>query len=284
MFGRPQQIQLLQEGPYAQTSLETRKELKQVWQNGYDNLLQAFDTARDENKIAFNHMHPHFMLYPMEGSAYVHGDRPPPSDREFWHLKGPTSGTESYTSNFAVPDETLLFPGTHPIFTIRHPGVMVPSIWKAISEVEGGSPVSVKFSSTLRWSRMLYDWYVEKGPAHGIEPIVMDAEDYMTNKATTQELCRRVGLDPEAVIDTWPKTSDEELKSMFHLAAKMKNDLLKSDGLIAKESTASFDMAKARQEWVSKYGEKVAAELEELVEQTMPDYDYLKARKLTVRH
>ncbi|ETN40085.1 uncharacterized protein HMPREF1541_04360 [Cyphellophora europaea CBS 101466] len=131
-------MKLLEEGPYAQTSLGTREQLKKTLQDGYNNLLKEFDEAKEKSMIAFHHMHPHFMLYPMLASSYVHGDDSAvqQSNLEYWHVKTPRRKDESYTSSVVLPDEALLQAGTHPIFTIRHPGVMVPSIWRTMREVE----------------------------------------------------------------------------------------------------------------------------------------------------
>ncbi|ETN40086.1 uncharacterized protein HMPREF1541_04361 [Cyphellophora europaea CBS 101466] len=127
---------------------------------------------------------------------------------------------------------------------------------------------------------MLYDWYTEKGPSHHVEPIIVDADDYMSDKKTVEELCKRVGLDSDAIIYTWPKASEEELNSMLPMEAKIKFTILGSDGVIPGRTAAGFDMAKAQQEWISQYGEDGAAEIKGLVERTMLDYENMRARKM----
>lgn len=147
-------------------------------------------------------------------------------------------------------------------------------------ELEVPSREAVEFSSSLEWSRMLYDWYAKSGPSHGIEPIIVDADDYMSDKTYVKALCERVGLDPEAVIYSWPKASEEELNSMIPMVAKIKSTILGSDGLIQGKTAAGFDMAKAEQEWISTYGEEAASKIKQLVEKTMPDYEYMRGRKM----
>lgn len=59
----------------------------------------------------------------------------------------------------------LLQTVTHPIFLIRHPSLMVRSFWKTQRTVYKMQPDDDLFMamSTLRWTALLYDWFVHRG-------------------------------------------------------------------------------------------------------------------------
>ena len=284
---RPLQEKLVRFGSLAAWPASDREALKNAWQNALPKYLDAFTEAREEGKIAFHHMHPHFSSYPELAATYTFNEHFEHPDWSYWQPHSTTgSATELYTSPNVLPDDALLQPGDRVVFLIRHPGLMVPSIYRTISEVTGYFRNNMVFSSTLRWSRLLYDWYLEKGPAKGVHPIVVDADDYMadTDKSFMILLCEKLGLDPEAVAYTWPKGTKEDLEvypePFRDMVGTIKKTIMGSEGVVPGNTAVDFDMAKAEQEWTKTWGEQGAAEVKELVERTMPEYEYMRAKRL----
>ena len=184
------------------------------------------------------------------------------------------------TTNITVlPDEFFLHQNTIPVFSIRHPGLMVPSIYRAMSGREfddsrGNS--NIKFSTNLGWSRLLYDWYLSKG----VEPIVADSDDYMTRQGFMRELCIATGLSPDHVTYSWPKASEDELSQMPQLVAGIKKTLLGSDGVITGMDARNIRLEDEVRKWKDEFGEETAVFLKELVNRAMPHYEYLHERRL----
>lgn len=100
-----------------------------------------------------------------------------------------------------IPDDLLRT--LKPIILIRHPQLMIGSLWRAQQELTQMEPwdEDFEFQITLKWTRILYDYYKDQ---LGIEPVVLDSEDFIYNtKAVTDRLCEMYGLDPEGVKVTW---------------------------------------------------------------------------------
>ena len=286
---RPLQEQLARSGSLAEWPACERKALKDAWQDALPRYLDAFDEARREGKIAFHHMHPHFSLYPELAAMYTFNEYIEKPDWSYWQPHSTTgSPTESYTSPSVLPDDALLRSGDRVVFLIRHPGLMVPSIYRTIIETRGYDPNNMVFASTLRWSRLLYDWYLEKGPAKGVGPIVVDADDYMadTDGSFMKLLCKKLGLDPEAIAYTWPKDTKESLEvypePIREMVGTIKKTIMGSEGVVPGNTAVDFDMAQAEQKWTKTWGEEGASEIKELVERTMPEYEYMRAKRLRV--
>lgn len=99
-----------------------------------------------------------------------------------------------------IPDHLLLHPRTVPVFTIRNPYLQVSSAYRIAVNVFGGATYANCLAGTAgRWTRLLYDWYL----AHGVHPIVVDADDYMSSEAFVRYLCTVTGLDPHEIRTRW---------------------------------------------------------------------------------
>lgn len=123
----------------------------------------------------------------------------------------------------------------------------------------------------------MYDWYLEKG----VEPVIVDADDYMTSREFMRQLAVRIGLDPDHVVFNWPKATEQELLNIQPpIAARIKKTLLSSDGIIPGHDARALKLDDEEQEWREEFGEPTASFLKELVDRTMPHYEYLHERRL----
>lgn len=106
-----------------------------------------------------------------------------------------------------IPDDLLKT--LKPIFIIRHPQLMVASLWRAQQELTRLTleDEDLEFQITLKWTRILYDYFRDQ---LGIEPVILDSEDFVyQTKAVTDKLCVMFGLDPDGVKDTWDPVPKE---------------------------------------------------------------------------
>ena len=156
---------------------------------------------------------------------------------------------------------------------------MIPSIYRAMSGSENAAmsqseqPVSKAnflVSCNLGWSRVLYDWYLKRG----FEPLIVDADDYMTSREFMRQLCIKTGLDPDHLVYNWPKATEEELKKIQPpVAAKILKTLLSSDGIVPGLDARDLNMNEEVAKWKKEFGEETTSLLIELVDRAVPQYE-----------
>jgi hypothetical protein len=180
-----------------------------------------------------------------------------------------------------IPEKLLLYPGTVPLFTIRHPFMCVPSTIKAVRDtVTGGASLpAYKIGTTLRYGREMYDWYVSKG----IEPVVVDADDYMTSEQFSRILAGRLGLDPAQVTVAWEPTPEEQQEQMHPTLRAIQKTLIDSQGLIPNRAAKNITPEEEVARWKDAFTAEEVELIHELVRRMTPDYEYLKARKFVAQ-
>ena len=105
-----------------------------------------------------------------------------------------------------IPDHIL--DTLTPVFVIRHPISLVNSLYRVQLRVMGFLPTVEDFEvmGTLRWCQILCDYFISKGHS----PAIVEAQDFIyQTKATTDKLCRMIGIDPEGVKDAWDPVPKE---------------------------------------------------------------------------
>lgn len=126
---------------------------------------------------------------------------------------------------------------------------------------------------TLKYSRAMYDWYLENA-AEDRQPKIIDADDIMTDPATVRQLCIETGMDPDAIQYEWDTREEEHpLKRVFLSTVNNSTGIVK--GLDAKNLSLEAEKAK----WVEDFGKETADDLERIVNDAMPDYEYLLSRR-----
>lgn len=216
--------------------------------------------------MLFIHEHPQFAASPDDAIEWVSHD---------WKSAGP----HRITNFTMIPDGLLLKPTTSAIVTIRHPAWIVPAAFRAMKGVEGSDTRSnLILVCGLHWQRQIYDWCTE----NGVRAVIVEAEDYMTSPNLVKKLCEEVGLDPERALFSWPRATEEEKAKMHPRVVQLLHTLLHSTGLIPGKATAPPDLPSEEVKWREEFDEERATLIKELVQAAMPDYEYLKARKLTL--
>ena len=105
-----------------------------------------------------------------------------------------------------IPDDVLN--SFTPIFVIRHPILMVDSLYRCQLPVMGQLPTDEDFevNGTLRWCRFLFDYFKAKGST----PALVEAVDFIHNtKPTMDKLCQTIGIDPEGIKESWDPVPEE---------------------------------------------------------------------------
>jgi hypothetical protein len=175
------------------------------------------------------------------------------------------------TNPTSLPDEFLL--SVQPIFQIRHPALMFPSMIRAQARVMEDTNTQnprLTISLTLRPSRELYDWYVQNEDRTGRKPCIIEADDIMNNPAAVRQLCLETGLDPDAVQYEWEERTVEN-----PVMASFLNTINASKGIVKGLDSSNLDIEAEKVKWKKEFGEQTGEELAEYVYKAMPHYEYL---------
>lgn len=121
----------------------------------------------------------------------------------------------------------------------------------------------------------MYDWYA----GQGIEPVVVDADDYMTSEDFSRGLAEKLGLDPAQVAVTWGPTPEEQQAQMHPVLRAMQKTLIDSKGLVPGRAARNVDPKEEEARWKKEFTQGEMEVIHELIERTSPDYEYLKARR-----
>jgi hypothetical protein len=191
------------------------------------------------------------------------------------HERGVAASESAHTNPTSLPDSYLV--KFQPIFQIRHPVLMFPSMLRAQMDIKMASRPRddiCQIMLQLRDSRALYDWYAAQSETTQITPRVIDADDIMNDPGSVRKLCVETGLDPDAVVYEWEeRVVENPLHARFLSTLSKSKGILK--GLDAKGKSVQGEMDK----WVEEFGKEEAEELARLVESAMEDYEYLYTKR-----
>ena len=102
----------------------------------------------------------------------------------------------------------------------------------------------------------------------------------MSSPAFVRLLAQRAGLSPEDCIFEWDQSTKEEQEQMNPMFVKLQQTLLSSQGMVKGKVRKSVVMEDEEQKWKERFGEETTMFMKEMVMITLPDYRYLKDRKL----
>lgn len=207
---------------------------------------------------------------------HTHACLPLSPDRVLDYMTAPTSEGASGDNCTLLPDNLLLHPGTVPVFTIRHPRLVVPSAHRAMQKIvaDAGKPNTFLLACCV-WTRWLYDFYV----SHGIKPLVLDADDYMTSEDLVRGICTRAGLNPKEAVFSWSTVSDEEKETLERPYVAVQSTFMSSTGANPGRAAKNVDLDEEEARWAEEFSADLPF-IQELVQLSMPHYDYLYERRL----
>ncbi|KAF2167770.1 hypothetical protein M409DRAFT_21921 [Zasmidium cellare ATCC 36951] len=229
---------------------------------------EALSKAESDGEILY--MHTHLLM-----------TTTPERAREHVQSQQPAQDNLMKSNCTLIPSELLLHPETIPVFTIRAPRSTVPSTYRAMRPQPQYAPEIAKqrelymHATNLGWNRELYDWYT----AQGVEPIIVDADDYMTNTDYVLSLCQKLGLNPDDAQLSWSKPTKEEANAFHPAWAAVQRTLINSAGIRPERASSNADLDAEMAKWKDEFGDEVTAILEECTAASMPHYEYLRAQK-----
>lgn len=237
-----------------------------LWQPSTDGSKKDTDKRQADKSVLFVHSHPFFPVL---------------TDKIFEYMKSLTSSKPYHLrdENFTlVPDSLLLRPGTIPLISIRDPRLTVPSAYRVLERMNlpnGGSRAFFLETTCNIWNCVLYNYY----KSHGIEPIIVDADDYMTDEMFVRNLASKLGLDPVKMKFEWDAVTDRQKETEIHpMLYASQNTLYESSGVIAGRAAKNCDFSDVPDKWKEEFGDD-AGMIEEMVGVAEPHYQYLYERR-----
>ncbi|KAI3317054.1 hypothetical protein HD806DRAFT_515915 [Xylariaceae sp. AK1471] len=270
-------------------SCEERIGLERQEKQCFEALQDYLEAAEEAGQKVYVKEHVSQLNCPFFESEYMHGttvgdDEPgPPKVLPARRVANPTRSSLNLTP---LPDEFLKT--WHPTFLIRHPAKMLPSLFRtALEDIQlNGKGRSKKepyeVETTLKFVRALHDFYLNHFGKASQWPIVIDADDVMMYPELVIKYAELTGLDPDKLRFTWEKTSQEMLDKLPPPQKIMFSVFNASTGVDKGKIAGNINIDTEAEKWRIEFGEEGGRKLERWVRDAMPDYEYLRSRRLTL--
>ncbi|KAE8379988.1 hypothetical protein BDV26DRAFT_151928 [Aspergillus bertholletiae] len=291
--------------PVDQWTTEQCEEVRSAFQDCLNELEEYSSRAEKESKMLVTKEHAFWLCNPMSFSRMLHDTTG--SYDSLFRLQLPAtygpSQTFSPNNHTVFPDEYLRT--WRLAFIIRHPALVFPSLYRAMMKMvttgflqKEELPGVLETNMSLKWTRMLYDYGMENNDSHS-KPLLLDAHDVIHNPAVITHFCELAGLDSTKLKFEWEKKSEannaptnetpveqrDPAEQGLHFkssaaAAIMLSSLAGSSGVLKDKAPMVLDVTMEASKWKEEFGEETGLFLEKAVLAAMPDYEYLKARRV----
>lgn len=266
-----------------------REEQVKCTKDCYKRLLQHIQNAQRAGRIVCFKDHAHYIAEPVAETRLLHGDNSV-TDESPWTLRGPneldqTGIGRSDLNETLFPDEFLKT--WKPIFLIKHPAASFPSFYRAL--VKASSPEFPQSSQgqklyqkamALRWVIKLYNFYVQhfsESRSDQVQwPVVIEADDMITKPEILVKLCEITGLDSSKLRFSWEKKRTDEPAEW----KAFRGTLYESTQIDVSKAIGDVDMDVEAAKWREEFGEAIGRMIETRVREAMPDYLFLKSKRL----
>ncbi|KAI1746917.1 hypothetical protein F4782DRAFT_523029 [Xylaria castorea] len=254
-------------------------------QKSFDALQDHLKAAEEEGKKIFVKEHISFLNSPYYEQEYAFG-KAKDCLIETANARGVTQPTRSSLNLTSLPDEFLKT--WHPTFLIRHPALMFPSLYRTALkgvEMDGkgrAQPEPYEVEATLKFARTLHEFYSDYFGKNSQWPILLDADDVMASPEVVMRYAELVGLDPEKLKFSWEKMSQEQIGKMRSAEQIMLSSINASTGVDKGKMAGNINIDTEAEKWRKEFGEEGGSKLERWVRAAMPDYEYLRSKRLTL--
>ncbi|PKY02348.1 hypothetical protein P168DRAFT_240372 [Aspergillus campestris IBT 28561] len=282
----------LEDKPVEQWTAAEKGRIRGGFQQAFDALDRYLRDGEAKGKIVFAKDHCNLMWNPAAGDG---GRSTAPGDPYF--TVGPPD--EVVNEKQTIQNPTVLPDGYLgswvPVFLIRHPALVFPSFCRGALEVavqRNSCRDRMKIGKHLReqmtfsYTRCLYDWYTsyfrkidEEGRANTKGPILLDSFDLINDSRLVVVLAEELGLDRSKVQFSWDSDSypcADRMKRVF------RRTLNASTGVIKDRAIVDSNMVVLEQKWKEEFGDELGDVISDCVRDAMPDYEYLRDKRLRV--
>ena len=211
-----------------------------TYQNSFNRLQKFIADAEAVGKIPFIKEHLTYITDPQvvaaniiclpNGTPRIVNLRPTINDS----TSVPTESMPLLANPTLLP--TRFLKTVSPAILIRHPGKIVPSFYRASRNTIVTTVFDEEFpvEASLRWPRLIFDWYEEYYRIAGIKqrPLVIDAEDIINDSYNViEKFCAMTGLDPKYIQYSWEESNDEcdPVRAAFHSTLRNSTGIIRGD-------------------------------------------------------
>ncbi|KAL9595978.1 MAG: hypothetical protein Q9219_006101 [cf. Caloplaca sp. 3 TL-2023] len=192
---------------------------------------------------------------------------------------------EVVKTNPTVLPDCFLKPMT-PIILFRHPALMIPSFWRAAQR--GKMEISIHdpdwpVNTSLRWLRLVYDWYTSDAVGKASSITVIDSDDLINEPDFPIRFAERLGLNPQYLLTSWQPKPEKERAEAGHMVNSFKSTIWDSSGIIRGERRdCEIDLDAEKEKLRGEFGEEVGDSMAKYIDLAMEDYYYLRERRFMV--
>lgn len=266
---------------------DERTRMMKTFQKCFDTLQKHAEIAEVQGKDAFVKEHVPWLVEPVAETKWIFGEE---SIEELpWTVKALPEQTHSILNPTMFPDQVLKT--WFPTFLIRHPALVFPSMYRTDLNLQGAgvkkSEVMRNLEMTMRWSRILYDWYTQEHSQSESSlgddvtwPIILDADDIMTEPELVMRYSKILGFDESKLRFLWEPASKEEWDKMHRAEKAMRSTIAASAGIVEGKTSVNVDIDEEAKKWRSEFGNEDGEKMEKWVRAAMPDYEYMKTKRL----
>ena len=266
---------------------DERDEMYRLHQEAFDKFQDHIAASEENGQTIFVKEHSLLMNSPEIESQYFHGNGMDSLTKvpQVLAQRGNDNPTRSSLNLTSMPDEFLQT--WKPTFLIRHPAMQMESLFRAAIRTTTEGVINrpmvepMPHERTLKWSRTLYDFYANYYSGMDSQwPIVLDADDLMKQPELVVAYARKAGLDPDKVIFSWDKASNEQVDALSPPEKIMLSSINASTKVDPSKLAGNVDVNKEAARWRHEFGEEMGRKLEAAVREAMPDYEFLHARRM----
>ncbi|KAI0475250.1 hypothetical protein GGR56DRAFT_694835 [Xylariaceae sp. FL0804] len=279
----PARMKLLSK-PQKEWTNEETKSLHDQEQQCFDTLQDHLAAADENGERVFVKEHIWFLTRPYYLTQYEFGPDSFRGEPTPLRARGVDNPTHSEFNLTGLPDEFMKT--WRPTILIRHPAMQFPSLFRTAQsgiKLEGvGRPNQEPFKceGTNKWLRAMYNFYAEHFGEDSQWPIIVDADDIMLQPELVTKYAALVGLDPCKVTFSWEAAKPEEIEKQNEAARRMLSTINESTQVNLSKVAGNVNIDEEAEKWKAEFGEEKGAKLEKWVRDAMPDYEYLRGKRL----
>ncbi|KAL8883085.1 MAG: hypothetical protein Q9198_000008 [Flavoplaca austrocitrina] len=194
----------------------------------------------------------------------------------------PTFSPAARTNPTVLPDSFLK--SMTPLILFRHPALMIPSFYRAAQK--GKMEISIydedwPLNASLRWLRLVYDWYVSNRTEERATPvIVIDSDDLINSPGFSSHLLASLGFDEQHLLTSWEQKSEAYRADKGYMVNSFKSTLWDSKGIIRSERRDyEIDVTAEQEKLRAEFGNEVGNSMARYIDLAMGDYHYLRERR-----
>lgn len=208
-------------------------------------------------------------------------DRNVPSSISSGSYKSPTSPPAARKNPTILPDSFLN--SMTPLILFRHPALMIPSFYRAAQK--GKIEISIydehwPVNASLRWLRLVYDWYRDATGKSARSVIVIDSDDLINSPGFSSHLFASLGIDQQHLQTSWEPKSEAYRADKGHRVNSFKSTLWDSTRIIrGKRRDYEIDVAAEQEKLREEFGDEVGNIMARYIDLAMGDYHYLRERR-----